>query len=313
MPKIYNAPFVIFEENITMKKILLTVPFLVWSFLQAQEQKFTAEVYLVKATEAKYGKYITDKCRLEGEVLLRPDFFDPDVFVLEDYILCHDGVSPRFYYKLYDGHQTLYTTVSNATVISEKKNDDMAKVYFSKLTPTEKKEHILQVEKAVESSKQKVKLETDYEIIQEDKAVLDDGGAVLKNSVVITNFSFPGEYFVGFSVELYNNSNKRIKYASFTVAGLNAVKDRVYTLSGGLTKVIRGVGPVEPQSGASWLFETIWSDDSFHTGRIVSLSIEYFDGSKKTYTDVGKLIMPDGFDEALERLKKFNAEHSEVN
>ena len=106
------------------------------------------------------------------------------------------------------------------------------------------------------------------------------GLTLLKHRIYDTSEYTEG---TGFSVSIANPTKKTIKYVSFTVIGYNSVKDPV---SGGKKRgtslTVKGVGPIEPDSSASYDWEYMWFTDLVQTHKVTSIMVEYMDGSKRT-------------------------------
>lgn len=90
-------------------------------------------------------------------------------------------------------------------------------------------------------------------------------------------------------------------YISFNVTGYNQVDDRIATFGGSYSKTLSGVGPVEVNGSAAWNFESIWYGETFYSGQINSITVEYFDGTKKTFIKVGELIFSDDEKELFDK------------
>lgn len=87
----------------------------------------------------------------------------------------------------------------------------------------------------------------------------------------------------GFRVEVYNSGKKAIKYVTFGVRGLNAVRDPVRDrLSRSTTANLRGIGPIEAGEQASYKKDYMWMTDVVQFFDIDNIKLEFMDGSSRT-------------------------------
>lgn len=86
------------------------------------------------------------------------------------------------------------------------------------------------------------------------------------------------EYTEGTSIkfDVYNPTNKVIKYIWFTVIGYNAVDDIIYK-SGKQTTTVKCIGPIDPSSNASYSFKYVWMTDLVERAKIASITVKYMD------------------------------------
>ena len=94
------------------------------------------------------------------------------------------------------------------------------------------------------------------------------------------------EYTEGtsFSCTIENLSNKTVKYISFSLVGYNAVGDKV-SERGVFTKVVKGIGPLEKGASGAYEFDYVWFTDLVETFDIVSIKIQYMDGTIKVISN----------------------------
>lgn len=90
----------------------------------------------------------------------------------------------------------------------------------------------------------------------------------------------------GFKVTVHNSTKKVIKYVTFTVVGLNAVGDPVKDRLKGTTQTLRGIGPIAPDETSSYSKDYMWMTDIVDSHKLVSIKVEYMDGSSKAITDM---------------------------
>lgn len=128
-------------------------------------------------------------------------------------------------------------------------------------------------------------------------AALKAYDAPAKHGVSVLDFSVydESEYTeaTGFKLRVYNPTKKTIKYIRVEVVGINAVNDPVRDrFSGSAVKRVRGIGPIEPEDFGSYTFENLWFTDEVEWPRLVSLKVDYMDGSSKTIKNL-KLVKVD--------------------
>lgn len=93
--------------------------------------------------------------------------------------------------------------------------------------------------------------------------------------------------------EVFNPTNKTIKYVTFYVSGINAVGDKVYNIrQQSYVSEFRGVGPIKSKESASYEWEYAWFTDVVETLKIVKIKIQYMDGSTKNVTIPKSIILP---------------------
>ena len=54
-------------------------------------------------------------------------------------------------------------------------------------------------------------------------------------------------------------------------------------------KRVRGIGPIEPRDFGSYTFEHLWFTDTVEWAKLVSLRVDYMDGSSKTIKDLRRV------------------------
>ena len=93
----------------------------------------------------------------------------------------------------------------------------------------------------------------------------------------------------GFQFEVINPTKKTIKYVIFSLVGLNAVKDPVRTINGSKTTTVRGIGPIQPEGNGSYSFDYVWHTDLVESVRVVSIKVDYMDGSTRTISNASQI------------------------
>jgi len=97
-----------------------------------------------------------------------------------------------------------------------------------------------------------------------------------------------GRFYCGFSFDIINYANNKIKYFSLSVSAYNPVNDFVSS------KTFRYVGPINPYKIGSYKSDLSFTQNAIDHFKITKLDIEYFDGSTRHYSqDQIKLIEVD--------------------
>ena len=278
-----------------MKKFYLLILVIIGISASAQPKldSLKRQWFMVKTDSTKFELPLATKfenCTFSNPKKTEKGKIEAGIFYLEDYILCRNGADRKFIYKINNGVQSYFVDVNEVSFISKEKSSDEAMVFFSTLQPDEK---ILYQNELNNFITEFQEYRNDMAAEEEEEPIRESISEMLKNPLVIYDYAFTSNYSIGFRIEILNTSKKRIKYLSFNVSGFNEVDDRVPTYRGEYSRSLRGVGPVEVNGSGSWEFETIWSDNSFYSGRINSITVEYFDGSKRTFTKVGSLVFSD--------------------
>lgn len=94
------------------------------------------------------------------------------------------------------------------------------------------------------------------------------------------------EYTEGtsFKCEVLNLSTKTIKYITFNVQGYNAVDDKVSSL-----KPLKGIGPIAKNQTSKYKFDYVWFTDIVQTFKLLSIKVQYTDGTIKSFTDINSI------------------------
>ncbi len=96
--------------------------------------------------------------------------------------------------------------------------------------------------------------------------------------------------------EVFNPTNKTIKYVTFYVSGINAVGDKVYNIrQQSYVSEFKGVGPIKSKESASYEWEYAWFTDVVETLKIIKVKIQYMDGSAKIVTIPKSIVLPSKF------------------
>lgn len=277
-----------------MRKISLFITIILFTFSNGQElDSLKKEWFMVKLDSLTSLQSLATKfenCTFSNLKEPTVGKISKGFFYLEDYQLCLEGDIRKFVYKITNGEQSYFVSTTDVSFVSEEEDGDQAMVFFSTMNPQEK---ILYKNALDDFIKEFEQYRKDEQIRKQEEPIRESLLQTLDKPLVVYDFAFTNNYSIGFRIEVLNTSKLRIKYINFNVSGFNEVDDRVRTLRGEYSRTLRGVGPIEINGSASWEFETIWSDNIFYSGKINSITVEYFNGTKKTFTKVGLLTLSD--------------------
>lgn len=98
----------------------------------------------------------------------------------------------------------------------------------------------------------------------------------------------------GYSIRFYNPTKKTIKYIWITVAGFNPVDDIVIDpITRRSAKKFTCVGPIEGNETGTYEFNYAWHTDLVESTKIITLKIQYADGSIKNIAKPSLLYLDD--------------------
>lgn len=99
------------------------------------------------------------------------------------------------------------------------------------------------------------------------------------------------EYTDGTSVRFhfFNPTKKIIKYITINYVGYNSVDDPVSS-RGKTVMTSKCIGPIEPDSFATYEFEYVWFTDVVDYAKIRSIVVQYKDGTSKTITNAKNIM-----------------------
>ena len=84
---------------------------------------------------------------------------------------------------------------------------------------------------------------------------------------------------------------KTIKYINISFVGINTVNDKVLNKYGGsYINNVRCVGPIKQYEEAEFEWDYVWFTDIVETVKLVSIKVQYMDGTIKTITIVNSII-----------------------
>ena len=112
-----------------------------------------------------------------------------------------------------------------------------------------------------------------------------------KNQIFITRIGYAyddNEYSHQFGMKfgVYNCFNKTIKYVEFTMTNYNAVGDVQRDDFGHSSKTVKGIGPIAPEDGGTYVFDDVfWDDrDVIEKTRLVNVKFIFTDGTTKVFS-----------------------------
>ncbi len=106
----------------------------------------------------------------------------------------------------------------------------------------------------------------------------------------------------GFRIKFFNPTKKTIKYINISFVGINAVNDKVLNKYGGsYINNVRCVGPIKQYDEAEFEWDYVWFTDIVETVKLVSIKVQYMDGSIRTITDFRNIVVKE--DEQIYLLK----------
>lgn len=127
------------------------------------------------------------------------------------------------------------------------------------------------------------------------KKILDFTESCKAKGLVILDWGIydESEYTSGTSVKFsfHNPTKKTIKYIWVNLVGYNPVGDKVIERGKSL-KTVKCIGPIESDSGGSYSFDYVWFSDLVEDAKIMSIKVQYMDGTIKTITNA-KLVRLD--------------------
>lgn len=166
-----------------------------------------------------------------------------------------------------------------------------------KMISNNQEEYVNFVNIAKEKSEKALKI-TFFEYMDEIEKYQNYGLGVIYARPKI-DYSISGAEF-----KIFNASKKTIKYITFNFYANNPVGDKVPYKKGVYSISRKGIGPVEPDSTASWEFDTIWLTDVVDELITTSIIIQYMDGTTKTIKMNDNMWMDDDLIQKINNLNK---------
>lgn len=252
-------------------KIITNVLLLLSGFLcLAQNQTEPHFVYGKTNTDAGVGTDYLFGCTLDVKEFLKKDV----TLKLYGVILCdNENIT---YYKVF--YNYLPYLVRQAEVnISE-----VDKEYLKQLTPEQDMLFGTKMVNEAEVYYKEIKEKAEKKI-ESYRAKGKQNGILIKKSNVFDQSEYTSG--TGYNFSFINTSKKTIKYIWITVKGINAVNDVVSS------KTLKGIGPLEPDTSASYSFDYVWYTDIVETCKIPLIKIQYMDGTVKQIQNADSLIL----------------------
>lgn len=204
----------------------------------------------------------------------------PKYFLITGINDCYKGYSTNQYFEV--THRTKVYLVERKSLAT--KDEDL----FEKF--------ILAPENAKSAYRDRViQLDSSFQIVRREQ-LFDEIEKSKKYGLLISDWgiSDESEHTEGTSVfvNVYNPGSKTIKYIWFSFVGKNPVGDKVLDrVRKTSTITTRGVGPIKPNESGSYTFEYAWFTDMVSTANIVSIKIQFMDGTFKTITNPKTIIL----------------------
>lgn len=111
----------------------------------------------------------------------------------------------------------------------------------------------------------------------------------------------------GFRIKVFNPTKKTIKYISISLYGINPVGDKVRAkFSDTYLNKVKCVGPIKPFEGGEYEWDYLWHNDLVESIKLVSISIQYMDGTIKNYNSFKNIILTEDQINFLEDLELNN-------
>jgi len=254
-----------------MKKIIILVLFLFFCELSFSQKR----IELINAL-TKESSYIGIDFAYDCVISIETKINANEKLLLYGYQKCETDEKVDFY-KAYWNELTYLINTENVVLKPEDEiylksldyNDDLA-MYEKISAITEKKTDSIS---KINASKAK-----NY------RSKGKENGLLIKYSNVFDQSEYTNG--TGYEISFINLSKKTIKYASFTVKGINAVNDIVST------KTIKGIGPINPNEVVKYSYDYVWHTDIVEKSKLSIIKIEYMDGSIKTIQNAENLIVP---------------------
>lgn len=127
-----------------------------------------------------------------------------------------------------------------------------------------------------------------------------------KNQIFITGIGYvfdSNEYSHSFGMrfDIYNCFSKTIKYVEFTLTNYNAVGDVQRDDIGHSSRIVRGIGPIDPADGGRFSWDDIFWDARgvIEKTKLTNIKFIFKDGTTKVYSgnaNINKHITSDAWD-----------------
>ena len=142
------------------------------------------------------------------------------------------------------------------------------------------------------------------------KAAIDDYNKDVaykrKNQIFITGIGYvfdSNEYSHSFGMrfDIYNCFSKTIKYVEFTLTNYNAVGDVQRDDLGHRSRTVKGIGPIEPESGGRYSWDDIFWDERgvIEKTKLTNVKFIFKDGTTRVFSgnaNIKKHISSDAWD-----------------
>lgn len=269
-----------------MQKILFIVLFLP-VFSLAQDKKYevltdTSMVVGIIKEDEFVGRSIGSYCISGVDKYLKKG----TIVLISGVEVCTNSYSNKEYFEILYKNQTYYAE-RNKIITNETNFEQIASMYTS--------------------------LADSFRIHAQDLAKILYRGDLRKalnflagcktKGLAILDWSFYDEskYTEGTSVKIkvYNPTPKTIKYLWFTFIGYNAVDDKIVDRKRGANITMKGIGPINPDASGTYEYSYVWFTDLVESCKILSIKIQYMDGSYKIVSNPKGITLPQELYEIL--------------
>ena len=248
-----------------MRLILLLFPIFVFS--QA-EPNF---VFAKSKKEAGVGKEFLYDCNLNILDFVKEN----DDLMVYGYYQCKIRDTIDFY-KVFWNDKT-YKIKTTEVNISEEDHK-----YISSLDSINQAKLLSRLHIIVKNKKEEL-LKKIKEQVNQYKAKGEQCGLILKKSEIFDQSEYTEG--TGYRITLANMSKKTIKYIWISVKGINPVDDPVSV------KTLKCIGPINAYSEGSYSFDYVWMTDVVEKFKLISIKIQYMDGSFKQIQKPDELVI----------------------
>lgn len=140
--------------------------------------------------------------------------------------------------------------------------------------------------------------QAELKLSRDKKNLLTYKNLTVSKGLAVAEWSFydESEYTNGTSVKIVvsNPTKKIIKYIWFTFTGFNSVGDKIIDAKRGSNIIMQAIGPINPEETATYEYKYVWFSDLVESAKIVSIKVQYMDGSFKTIIKPSDIIFPAG-------------------
>lgn len=245
---------------------------LLFPFSSVFGQKDSLFVLAFSSRDCSISKSINQDCILSSD----KQILDLTPFTIAKAFYCNSVIGKEKFYEIYLNKERYFIREQNVII------PNVTFEYLLTITDTAKfRLNAIEYSSRIEQT-DKDKFDKFYKIAQSKGIALID-----------FNYYKPKEYLNSISVyfKFYNPTKKAIKYITVNLIALNPVGDKI-TEFGKNIFTLKAVGPLHSFEFGEYEFENVWFSKVFDTSKILSIKVQYLDGSVKTVSDINSIIMP---------------------